>query len=309
MPLSPFYGNVNVVDAYEQAKARNQAAEMQQLQGYGTLQKILQGQQALRIAAEEAKLKVAQGQQIGSGLRMPDGTIIAPPERPAAPKEFAPPELLVLTDRLAKLPAGDPTRPYVEARIKYLTERQDRQPPQEPAPVVQTDEEGNVHFFDRKGNLLRTVPKGGKPSAEYAKRQAAQRKLQVDLNAAIGELEKAVAPGGLIEKSTGSGAGALVDIGAAFFGHATEGAKAVGQIQPIFDMVLKMVPRFEGPQSDKDTLAYKEAAGQLANPNIPNPQKKEAAKTILRLMKARRGQFSSAAPATTPQASEGWEDL
>lgn len=56
-------------------------------------------------------------------------------------------------------------------------------------------------------------------------------------------------------------------------------------------MALKMVPRFEGPQSDKDTKSYQEASGQLANPKIPNATKKVAAREIVRLMKARRGQF------------------
>jgi hypothetical protein len=56
-------------------------------------------------------------------------------------------------------------------------------------------------------------------------------------------------------------------------------------------MVLKMVPRFEGPQSDKDTLSYKQAAGQLNDATLPAEIRKEAGKTILRLMKERKDQF------------------
>jgi len=52
-----------------------------------------------------------------------------------------------------------------------------------------------------------------------------------------------------------------------------------------------MVPRFEGPQSDKDTQSYKEAAGQLADSGLPNETRKDAAKVILRLMKERKDQF------------------
>ena len=160
-------------------------------------------------------------------------------------------------------------------------------------PIVQTDAAGNVTLFDNKGNPVKKLGAVGKPSAEFMKQEAAKKKLTTDINTAISELEKATADGGLIDKSTGSGAGALVDMAAGFVGKATPGAIAVGQMAPIFDLVLKMVPRFEGPQSDKDTQSYKEAAGALANPKIPNPQKKTAAKEILRLMKARRGQFSS----------------
>ena len=97
--------------------------------------------------------------------------------------------------------------------------------------------------------------------------------------------------GGLIDQSTGSGAGRLTDIGAGFFGAATPGAIAIGKIAPIADLVLKMVPRFEGPQSDKDTQSYKEAAGQLANSGLPNETRRDAAKVIIRLMTERRDQF------------------
>ena len=104
----------------------------------------------------------------------------------------------------------------------------------------------------------------------------------------------------MIDQSTGSGAGRLADVGAGFFGQATKGAIAIGQIAPIADLVLKMVPRFEGPQSDKDTASYKQAAGQLADPTLPTKIRKEAGKTVLRLMKERQGQF-----VTNDMATEG----
>lgn len=129
------------------------------------------------------------------------------------------------------------------------------------------------------------------PTAAMDKVANVKRKLSTDLNEAITELERATADGGLIDKSTGSGAGAAFDFAASLIGKSTPGAIAVGQTKPIFDLVLKMVPRFEGPQSDKDTASYKEAAGNLANPNVPNDIKKTAGREILRLMKARRAQF------------------
>jgi hypothetical protein len=95
----------------------------------------------------------------------------------------------------------------------------------------------------------------------------------------------------LIDQSTGSGAGRLADIGAGFVGKATPGAIAIGKIAPVADLVLKMVPRFEGPQSNKDTQSYKEAAGQLADPTLPTAIRKEAGKTVLRLMQERKNQF------------------
>ena len=179
----------------------------------------------------------------------------------------------------------------------------------EPAPIQVTDSAGNVRLVDRQGNLIKDLGKVGKPSATFEKTAAAKKKLGTDINQAITELEKATADGGLIDKSTGSGAGALVDTVAGFFGKATPGAIAVGQMAPVFDLVLKMVPRFEGPQSDKDTQSYREAAGQLANPAVPNEQKKAAGKIILRLMKERKNQFISKDMESLETDDSGWKDL
>lgn len=153
---------------------------------------------------------------------------------------------------------------------------------------------------------------GSKPTASSQKADATRKQQMMDMSRAISELEKATVDGGLIDKSTGSGFGAGVDLAAGFIGKATPGSIAVGQMKPIFDLVLKMVPRFEGPQSDKDTKSYEQAAGQLANPNIPNSIKKEAGKEILRLMKSRRGQFTSkdAIGAGVDTGGDGgWKDI
>jgi hypothetical protein len=114
-----------------------------------------------------------------------------------------------------------------------------------------------------------------------------------DLTQAIAELTDVTKDGGLIDQSTGSGAGRLTDLAAGFFGQAPQGAIAIGKLQPIADIALKMVPRFEGPQSDRDTTSYKQAAGQLADPSLPTKIRKEAGRTVLRLMKARKEQFGT----------------
>ena len=140
----------------------------------------------------------------------------------------------------------------------------------------------------------------GKPSATQEKSALLKGQLGKDLDFAIAELTDVTKDGGLIDQSTGSGAGRLVDIGAGFVGKATKGSIAIGKLQPIADMSLKMVPRFEGPQSNADTKSYKEAAGQLADPTLPTEIRKEAGKTVLRLMKQRKDQF------VTPElAAEG----
>jgi len=155
-----------------------------------------------------------------------------------------------------------------------------------------TDAAGNVTQYNRFGEPIGDVKKGaGKPSATYEKTKALQKQMGVDLDRAITELETITKPGGLIEQSTGSGIGRAADVTAGFFGTATPGAIAIGKLKPIADLALKMVPRFEGPQSDKDTQSYKEAAGQLADASLPTGIRSAAAKEVLRLMKSRRAQF------------------
>jgi hypothetical protein len=144
------------------------------------------------------------------------------------------------------------------------------------------------------------APVKGKLSA-FAEKTAAQKaQLGKDLATGIKELENVTKDGGLIDQSTGSGVGRLVDVGARFVGQAMPGDIAIGKLKPIADLPLKLIPRFEGPQSDKDTTSYNAAAGQLADPTLPTKIRKEAGKTVLRLLKERQGQF-----VTSDMATEG----
>ena len=154
-----------------------------------------------------------------------------------------------------------------------------------------TDSAGNVTQFNRFGEVIGKPGAVGKPSATFEKTAALQKQQGRDLGLAITELESATKDKGLIDQSTGSGIGRLADVSAGFVGQATPGAIAIAKLKPIADMALKMVPRFEGPQSDKDTQSYKEAAGQLADPSLPTDLRKAAGKEVLRLMKARKNQF------------------
>jgi len=178
--------------------------------------------------------------------------------------------------------------------------RQSRPPRAEAAPRTQqiTLSDGSLGIVNMDTGVITPstmagAPVKGKPSA-FAEKTAAQKvQMGKDLGFAITQLSDITKDGGLIDQSTGSGAGRLADVGAGFFGQATPGAIAIGQIAPIADLVLKMVPRFEGPQSDKDTASYKQAAGQLADPTLPTKIRKEAGKTVLRLMQERKNQFAT----------------
>jgi hypothetical protein len=156
----------------------------------------------------------------------------------------------------------------------------------------ETDAAGNVTFYNKFGDKIKTETGAGKPSATFEKTRATREQTQRDLSSALTTLKEVVKPGGLIDQSTGSGIGRGVDVAAGFFGQATPGAIAIGKLQPLADQILKIVPRFEGPQSDKDTQSYKEAAGQLANSTLPTEIRKAAANTLIDLFTRRQGQFT-----------------
>lgn len=88
-----------------------------------------------------------------------------------------------------------------------------------------------------------------------------------------------------LSKATNSGLGSTIDSVAQFFGYATEGAIGTAQLRILSDRLLKAIPRFEGPQSDRDVESYKEAAGSLANDKLPREMRQAAFQTILDLNK------------------------
>jgi hypothetical protein len=124
------------------------------------------------------------------------------------------------------------------------------------------------------------------------KRTEKEIDLAAQLDSAIAEISAAAVPGGLISKSTGSILGNAIDTAAAFIGVATPGAIAIGKLAPIADLGTKLVPRFEGPQSDGDRKSYERASADIANPNVPNAIRIEAANELVRLMKKRRNEFT-----------------
>lgn len=157
---------------------------------------------------------------------------------------------------------------------------------------LQLSEQAATPEFEQRMAAAKTT------GAEQAKSAVAKQQLVKQIELTIPELEAATKKGGLIDQSTGSGAGRAVDVAAGFFGQATPGAIALGKLQPVASMVLMMQPRFEGPQSDKDTQLYKESAGQLANPNLPTEVRRQAGLQVLRLMKERKNQFVTGDMAT-----------
>ncbi|MFW2078816.1 hypothetical protein ACG94X_14065 [Acinetobacter sp. ULE_I010] len=84
---------------------------------------------------------------------------------------------------------------------------------------------------------------------------------------------------GLIPNSTHSGIGERMDTTASFFGRSPNGADNLAALKALQGSLVMMMPRMEGPQSDKDVQLYREMAGRLGEP-IPVSQRLEAIKAI-----------------------------
>ena len=142
---------------------------------------------------------------------------------------------------------------------------------------------------------------GAKETAEENKQRLAAEKRAKDLDLVVDELDRILEPGGLISQSTNSYFGHAMDQVAAIFSYGTDSAAATARLAPIADLVLKMVPRFEGPQSNYDVQSYKDAAGNLADPTVPNSIKRAAALEIKRLFQKYQGQFEYAGEGGAPE--------
>jgi len=70
-----------------------------------------------------------------------------------------------------------------------------------------------------------------------------------------------------------------------FFGEATPASKADAIMTIYGTKLTQQVPRFEGPQSDKDTALYQSAAGDLGNANKPIATRLAAIQTMVELNK------------------------
>ena len=156
---------------------------------------------------------------------------------------------------------------------------------------TQVDDNGTVTHFNARGQVIRSIPNAGKRSPALIKQEQAKAESLRTIETLIPDIAAAIKPGGLIDQSTGSGAGRLVDYAAEFGGYATEGSIAISKLEPLAAMVTMTIPRFEGPQSNRDVEAYRAAAGDLANSKLPAAKRKAAGEVVLRLMKERKNEF------------------
>ena len=205
-----------------------------------------------------------------------------------------------------KVPLNDPRMVAMTKRINYLTTH----PGQEPVDLkkvahVTIKENGDIVNSNAYGTVLSVIKEGGKPSAQFTKTRDQNKTLGKNIDIAVSSITDAIKPGGLLDQSTHSGIGRGVDIAGNVFGQETTGGVAAGQLAPIADLALKLVPRFEGAQSNADVISYQKAAGDLANPNLGRKTRRAAAETVIKIMKERKGQFVTPEMAAQGEAPAG----
>jgi hypothetical protein len=94
-----------------------------------------------------------------------------------------------------------------------------------------------------------------------------------------GEIEKT------LPNAHGSGIGNIMGGVANFVGYESKQNAADAELKVMADKLLKAVPRFSGPQSDKDVQSYKEAAGSIGDASLPMNVRLAALTTIKNLNK------------------------
>ena len=114
----------------------------------------------------------------------------------------------------------------------------------------------------------------------------------------------------LIPKATSSGAGALVDSTAGFFGKSTDGADAAAQLNTLAGWMTANVPRMQGPQSDKDVLLYRQMAADVGNSKLPSSRRLAALDTLEKLQgkyaDINQGGGGKSPPSIPPANAKGW---
>ena len=182
-------------------------------QSGGNLEAVVQG--ALRAGRPDIAAKLAplieaqrkaqpQAQSIGSGgLRLPDGTIVPPAARPAAPA--APSSLGKLMEERKALPEGDPRIRVYDAAIAKMSERTPAA--EKTYPIVTSGDgiferrpEGLVQLKDPKtGQPLKPTARE-RPITEYQGKNALYGTRAQDAHKTLLELEDKINVTGLAAK-------------------------------------------------------------------------------------------------------------
>ena len=181
------------------------------------------------------------------------------------------------------------------------------------------DKEGVLSFDARKGTATPLVV-NGRQAVRSADDPALQGNLAGAKKAGAASAERAFnmeGIGSVIKqaealltgktKPTGSGVGSLVDTAAGFVGMSPTGAKEAQTLKAVAGALTTKMPRMEGPQSDRDTVLYREMAAEVGNDTVPIERRLAALQAVKNLwLKYERLNPEGFAPAAPPAAGGGW---
>lgn len=182
-------------------------------------------------------------------------------------------------------------------------------------PVTQTPLSTLQQVTDAANKIKASEAKGTATGGAEGAAEAAVTTKGVQANTVLGLTSMARE---LLPKSTGSPIGAGADAVAGAFGVGTEGAKAVSQLKVIQAGLVLGLPRLEGPQSDRDTSLYKEAAGLVGDATVPVEIRQAALDTIEQIQRKYAAAFEAQkggakagdnpAPANRPPIGSFWKN-
>lgn len=143
---------------------------------------------------------------------------------------------------------------------------------------VVIDPERGPLVVDKKNNTFTEV-KSASGEKIPGKNPAAAKQLSDRLAVSIAEARR------LIPEATGSGVGRAVDYATSTFGVSTKGDDAASQLETLAGWMTSNVPRMQGPQSDKDTLLYRQMAAQVGDRSKTRSSRLKALETLEGLQK------------------------
>lgn len=147
------------------------------------------------------------------------------------------------------------------------------------------------------------ITAGMSPKAIQEAKTAYAQDLQTNIKNAYDVYKVASEIEKTLPKAHGSGIGNIVGGIQNFVGIESNKNAADAELKVMADKLLKAVPRFSGPQSDKDVASYKEAAGAIGDASLPMNVRMAALNRIkqMNMPYAPNLDWTSEAPITTKQ--------
>ena len=221
--------------------------------------------------------KPAEPYTLGNQRRGPNNELLA--EAPMRPQEQSP-LARAQAERVA-MPENDPRIPAMDNYIRKLSETPKQisptvinQAPVTPVTIQDPNDPNSTIVIDgRTRRVLGKGPKMTEAGKIDAKTQLSMTGLGADLQSAEDLLTgiTRTSDGQVVKGNlpTGSGIGSVYDAATGFFGASPSGAAEADSLKTVAARLVGRIPRFEGPQSDKDVKLYQQAAGDAGNEKLP----------------------------------------